>query len=975
MIGKTIHHYKILEELGSGGMGTVYKAKDTKLDRSVALKFLAPHLSRDENEKERFIREAKAISALDHPNICSIFEINETDDGQLYIAMACYQGKSLQDIIKERHLPVERVVDIAVQIAEGLSAAHSKNIIHRDIKPANILLTEEGKVKIVDFGLARLVGKTMLTKEGTTLGTTAYMSPEQIKGAEVDNRTDIWAFGIVLYEMLTGGLPFKGEYDQAIIYSILNEEINLDVEGLNNNKKLKELIKKCLQKDKTKRFQSFEETLIELKSTQNDFIAPVSTQSIKNIIRKKEFLVPTFFVLAIITFFTIRFTQNRNEEHYARFEILPRIQKLVHESLWTGERYNAWQAFNLANKIQQIIPEDPVLESLYKKITRKVSINSMQKSIKVSIKPYSSSSQWKVLGRTPIESVYIPVGYSQLKFEKKGFATAYDLIWINSLHKDYSITFKLVAIDKKPDGMVFVPNEATWIDGSSANSNLHLPGLEQVNFISVGDFFMDRFEVSNRQYKEFVDVGGYKNPAYWKYPFNLNGKKLSWKEAMKHFVDKTDRPGPSTWEVSDYPEGEGDLPVSGISWYEAAAYAKFKGKSLPTIYHWDRVAFISASPVIIPKSNLGSNRPISVEDSNSINRFGVYNLAGNVREWCFNSEMKSDNFILGGGWNDPGYAFNDFYLQSPFDRSKTNGFRCIKYIQKDNKDLLEGMIKLPRRDYINNKPVSDERFNLILNEYAYDKRPLEADLDEQKEFKEYIRQKISFNAAYGEERMFGYLFIPKNIQPPYQTVIYFPGSHAINIQSSMNLTLNNFIDFYVKSGRALFYPIYKSTYERGDEVHTDVPDASNRYKEHVIMWTNDVRRSIDYLESRKDINSDKIAYYGYSWGGYMGGIIPAVEKRIRAVILVVAGLDYVNPLPEAKTANFLSRIMQPVLMLNGKYDFYFPYEKSQKPFFDFLGTKDKKMKVYDGGHTVPYAELARESLIWLDKYLGKVESD
>jgi dienelactone hydrolase len=254
---------------------------------------------------------------------------------------------------------------------------------------------------------------------------------------------------------------------------------------------------------------------------------------------------------------------------------------------------------------------------------------------------------------------------------------------------------------------------------------------------------------------------------------------------------------------------------------------------------------------------------------------------------------------------------------------------------------------------------------------------LDSKIDEQKEFSEYTRQKISFNAAYGGERMFGYLFLPEKIKPPYQTVIYFPGSHVIHNKPSEKIELNNFMDFYVKSGRALFYPIYKSTFERGDNVLTDIPDSSNLYKDHVIMWTKDVRRSIDYLESRKDINSQKIAYYGYSWGGYMGGIIPAVEKRIKAVILVVAGLDYVKTLPEAKTNNFISRITQPVLMLNGKYDFFFPYETAQKPFFNLLGTrdKDKKMKVYYGGHSVPYAELAKESLIWLDKYLGKIDND
>ena len=227
MIGKTIRHYKILEMLGIGGMGTVYKARDTRLDRFVALKFLAPHLSRTEETKKRFIHEAKTASALDHKNICSIYEIGETDEKELFIAMACYEGESLKDKIEDSRFSVDEAVEIAVQIMEGLAKAHSKEIVHRDIKPANILVTEDQEIKIVDFGLAKLAGRTVLTKEGSTLGTVAYMSPEQTEGKEVGHQTDIWAVGVVLYEMLTGQRPFKGDYEQAVMYSIMNEDPEL----------------------------------------------------------------------------------------------------------------------------------------------------------------------------------------------------------------------------------------------------------------------------------------------------------------------------------------------------------------------------------------------------------------------------------------------------------------------------------------------------------------------------------------------------------------------------------------------------------------------------------------------------------------------------------------------------------------------------------------------------------------------------
>jgi serine/threonine-protein kinase len=267
MIGKIIQHYKILEKLGSGGMGTVYKAKDTKLDRFVALKFLAPHLSRAEEEKKRFIHEAKAASALDHPNICNIYEIDETRDGQMFIAMACYDGESLKEKIEHAPLPVDEVIDIAIQIAQGLAKAHSKKIMHRDIKPANILITKDRQIKIVDFGLAKLAGRTMLTKEGTTLGTVAYMSPEQTLGTDVDHQTDIWALGVILYEMLTGERPFKGDYEQAVMYSIMNEEPE-PVTDLRPEIpiSLGQVVIRALEKKPEKRYKHIEELLDDLKS-------------------------------------------------------------------------------------------------------------------------------------------------------------------------------------------------------------------------------------------------------------------------------------------------------------------------------------------------------------------------------------------------------------------------------------------------------------------------------------------------------------------------------------------------------------------------------------------------------------------------------------------------------------------------------------------------------------------------------------
>ncbi len=266
MIGKTISHYKILEELGKGGMGVVYKAQDTKLDRTVALKFLPPDLTADPDAKQRFIHEARAASALDHPNICTIYEINEADD-QLFIAMAYIEGQTLKDKIKAGPLGADEAAGIVLQVAEGLQEAHEHGIIHRDIKPANIMITPKGRAKIMDFGLAKSGGVPDLTQEGTTLGTVAYMSPEQTRGDEVDHRTDIWSLGVMFYEMATGRRPFRGDYEQAVVYSILNEDPEPpgdahDEEAMG----IDSILERCLKKAPAERYPAATDLIADLRA-------------------------------------------------------------------------------------------------------------------------------------------------------------------------------------------------------------------------------------------------------------------------------------------------------------------------------------------------------------------------------------------------------------------------------------------------------------------------------------------------------------------------------------------------------------------------------------------------------------------------------------------------------------------------------------------------------------------------------------
>ena len=274
ILGKTISHYKILEKIGEGGMGYIYKAFDMNLQRSVALKILPAHLCKKEDEKNQFLREARLLSSLEHPYICTIHDIFESDEGALYMVMTCYHGKNLRKYRQENQISMEKAISIVKQIASGLIEAHEKGIVHQDIKPENVIITSDDIVKIIDFGVAQLIGHNQKGRSKTSMGTLVYMSPEQTSRISVDHRTDIWSLGIVFYEMLSGKLPFDDEFEQAIVYSILNENPPV---LKNIPKGLSQIVLKCLEKDRNNRYQNMREMLTDLEVllTRNKMLASI----------------------------------------------------------------------------------------------------------------------------------------------------------------------------------------------------------------------------------------------------------------------------------------------------------------------------------------------------------------------------------------------------------------------------------------------------------------------------------------------------------------------------------------------------------------------------------------------------------------------------------------------------------------------------------------------------------------------------
>jgi pimeloyl-ACP methyl ester carboxylesterase len=483
------------------------------------------------------------------------------------------------------------------------------------------------------------------------------------------------------------------------------------------------------------------------------------------------------------------------------------------------------------------------------------------------------------------------------------------------------------------------------------------------------EFRIDRYELTNRKFKEFIDAGGYQKREYWKYPIVRDGKKMEWDEAMALFRDPTGRPGPSTWEVGTFAKGQEEFPVNGVSWYEAAAYCEFAGKNLPTIYHWDKAAKQAVPVEIARMSNFRSDGPAAV--GFGLGPFGIYDMAGNVEEWAWN-ESGGMRYILGGAWGQPAYFFSGKNRMPPLDRAKTHGFRCVKYSEPPSDEAL-APVESVTRDYTKEKPVGDEAFQLIRNMYAYDRGPLNAKVERIDDSSEHWRrEKITYDAAYGGQRMLAWLYLPKGSRAPYQTVVYFPGSDALDAGSSEQTMGEPIFDFVVRSGRAVFHPVYQDMYERRV---TGAARGPNFNRERTIQWSKDLGRSIDYLETRSDIDRNKLALEGLSLGATAGPIVMALEGRLKASVLIAGGFPIQTRPAELDLINFAPRTKIPVLMINGRNDHFFPYESSQLPMFRFLGAppQDKRHAVHDAGHMPPRNEIIKETLNWLDKYLGPVK--
>ncbi len=965
MIGRTLSHYDVVEKLGEGGMGEVYRARDARLDRDVALKVLRSDATGDPARRQRLLQEARAASALNHPHIVTVHDAGLAPvDGQdvAFIAMECIEGRSLRHVMAGRLLGVGEVLDCGVQIAEALAVAHAAGLVHRDLKPANVMLDHGGRVKVLDFGLARLAGPDVPVDDATASardsssgqtetprappGTAAYMSPEQADARPVDARSDIFSLGVVLYELLAARRPFRGDSYLSLASAILRDTPP-PLRGVRREvpRQLERIVARCLAKSPEERYVSGGEVLLDLVQCRARFTA--QSRGWRRALRRPRYLWPALLaVLGLIPLAVWRWNHEVSRR-WAIEEALPEMELL----LTKGEHY---EAYLLARKAQPHLPGNARLARFWKDCFI-ASVRTDPPGAEVFIKSYRAPErEWIFIGTSPLESFPMPQGMVRWRITKPGFEPV-DATYAPG-GQSRSVAFTLDPEGSRPAGMVRV-------SGGRFRFRNHPP-------VELDDFWLDRYEVTNRAFKEFVDQGGYRRKEYWKQPFVKDGHTLDWSEAMGLLLDATGRPGPAGWEMGAYAEGEGEYPVSGLSAFEAAAYAEFAGKVLPTFYHWYKATDLGRNFLvtdIIGISNFGGKGPVAVGSLGASSPFGTSDMAGNVREWCATRSTRGQ-YILGGGWNEPAHAYIFEEELSPWSRLPLNGFRCARYM--GSAPDLPAPVEFAWRNYDTEKPASEEAFRAYRSFFAYDRTPLEAVVDAVEETEHWRRERVSFDAAYGHERVQAYLFLPRNATPPYQTVVFYPTGAAFFHSSSDRIQTSQF-DYIIHSGRALLHPIYQGTFERRWPRELGRPNA---FRELTVQQVKDFLRSIDYLETRPDIDRERLAVFGIS--GFFELYVLALDDRLKVGVAHAGGLASTSMPAEIDPINFVPRIRQPLLLLNGRYDAGYPVDLLQKPLLRMLGTpeKDKRHVLVESGHSIMRSvERTRETVDWLDRYLGPAE--
>jgi eukaryotic-like serine/threonine-protein kinase len=665
----------------------------------------------------------------------------------------------------------------------------------------------------------------------------------------------------------------------------------------------------------------------------------------------------------------------------------------VAEVVALAENDQYGEAFRLALPLVRAgrLEEDAELREVWQELSLPMKPLVTEDGATVWLKGYADvNGEWIEGGVTPFaQPIDAPRGTLRLKVTKPGFRTAYFAVAnpgpsvVNESGDSFSraagIPLPLVALGSVPDDMVVVPstNVPVWVPGWATDRR---GGFQR----EIPQFLIARNEVTNRQFKEFIDAGGYDNPVYWDgLTFVEDGQTLSWADARARFVDSTQRPGPAEWQLSTYPAGQDSYPVGGISWYEAMAYARFRGQTLPTIHHWARAALapfdprFNVAPAVAVSSRFSASGPVPADAEVGLGPWGTFNMAGNVREWLWN--FAADSALApGGAWTD--YAMENWgtYPKPPMDRSPTNGVRLME-TPADTAllaELRERIHRIADRDLRPVAPVSAEVFATMRLQFEQAPMvPTDVSTSVVEDAPLWIAEEVVLTFADAGPATL-YIVKPRAHVKALQPIVYAPAANCCIVKRPNREALEQIQDagYVVDGGRALIIPIWSGSYQRFKPPVADAQLRADRERESALAWQSDIRIVIDYLETRQDIDAERAGFVGASIGAFGQGIVLALEPRLKAAVLISAGLfRYETPHPMADIMNYAPRITSPVLMINGRMDHLMPYAESQQVLLSLLGTDEsaKAHIAYDGGHfQYRRHSVARNVTDWFDRHLG-----